>query len=225
MDMVASARQRASRSPGRLRRESSILAAARLELTEKGYEGVTMEALALRAGVVKKTLYNLYGSKDALLIAAISEVIAAYRGPAGGAERGIPAMIASRVAASRQIAATPEYADAMARALGQAGPGHPLVRVLLQDAVADCVLHLEAARADRELVPDVDIAEVAEQLISQVWGLILLWQKGLVPLCEFERRAVRGLLIPLLAVTRGARRRMLQELLQPAQIQQKEGRS
>ena len=49
-------------------------AAAREELTEKGYDGVTMEALAERAGVVKKTLYNLYGSKDDLLMAASAEI-------------------------------------------------------------------------------------------------------------------------------------------------------
>jgi AcrR family transcriptional regulator len=162
--------------------------------------------------VVKKTLYNLYGSKDGLLIAAISEVIQGYRATPD-AERGIGSLIASRAAAARQIAATPEYADAMARALSQSEPGHPLVKVLLQDAVAECALHLQSARARGELVPEADTDELAEQLISQVWGLILLWQKGLVSLAEFENRSIRGLLTTLLAVARGPRRRMLDDLL------------
>jgi AcrR family transcriptional regulator len=214
--------RRSPRSERQEQRAVSILAAARQELTEKGYHGVTMEALAQRAGVVKKTLYNLYGSKDDLLIAAISEVIQSYRGPRAGAERGIPAMIASRVSASRQIVATPEYADAMARALGQVEPEHPLVRILLQDAMAEYVLHLEAARASHELVPDTDVAELAEQLISQVWGLILLWQKRLVPLSAFETRSVRALVIALLTVTQGPRRRMLQDLLHQTTTQQRD---
>jgi len=213
MNAFALRERRPQPSNRQVQRAVSILAAARDELTEKGYDGVTMEALAQRAGVVKKTLYNLYGSKDALLIAAISEVIQGYRTRGQDAESGIPAIIASRIAASRQIVATPEYAEAMTRALAQAEAGHALVRILLQDAITDHTLHLEAARANGELVPAVDVAELAEQLISQVWGLILLWQKGLVPLSEFETRSVRGLVVHLLAVTRDPRRRQLEELL------------
>ena len=222
VNAIALEQRRSPRSERQLQREDDILAAARQELTEKGYHGVTMETLAQRAGVVKKTLYNLYGSKDDLLIAAISEVIQGYRGPAPGAARGIAAMIASRVAASRQIVATPEYADAMARALGQAEPDHPLVRILLRDAIGEYVLHLEAARADGELVPEVDVVELAEQLISQIWGLILLWQKGLVALAEFETRSVRALVLPLHMVTQGRRRRWLEDLLRQAKPSQPE---
>jgi AcrR family transcriptional regulator len=206
-----------------LHRQQGILAAAREELTEKGYDGVTMEALAERAGVVKKTLYNLYGSKDDLLMAAIAEIIDGYRGRAAIAERGIPAIIASRGAASRQIVATPEYAEAMTKALVQADPGHRLVRVLLGDSLASHVAHLEIARAHDELESHVDVPELAEQLLSQGWGLILLWMKGLVPLSEFESRSVRGLIVLLLAVTRGARREALQELLNQTTLPQRGG--
>jgi AcrR family transcriptional regulator len=191
----------------------TILEAAREALTEKGYDGVTMNALADKAGVVKKTLYNLYGSKDDLLLAAISEVIDSYRGEAVSAERGIPSIIASRVAAVRQIVATPEYAEAMTKALVQADAGHALVKVLLQDAVAGHITHLETARANGELEALVDIPELAEQLVSQGWGLILLWMKGLVSLDEFEAKSLCGLLLLLLAVTLGPRHRALNELL------------
>jgi AcrR family transcriptional regulator len=194
-------------------RETSILAAARKELAENGYDGVTMEALAARAGVAKKTLYNLHGGKDALLIAAISEIVHGYRALCADDAPGIPAMIASRRAASRQIVATPAYAEAMFRALAQAEPDHALVRILLRDAIADAVVHLEGARERGELLPDTNVAELAEQAVGQVWGLILLWQKGLVPLAEFETRSVRGLGVVLLTATRGQRRRMLNDLL------------
>jgi AcrR family transcriptional regulator len=211
--------QRASR---RERRALDILAAARQELTEKGYDGVTMDALAERAGVVKKTLYNRYGSKDRLLVAAISQIIQGYRGSAIE-ERGIPAIVASRNAAARQVVATPEYAEAMTRALMQAEPGHVLVQLLLEDAVAELVRHLRAARAKGELEPFIDIQELAEQVASHGWGLILLWIKGLVPLAEFETRSMRGLFVMLRAATRGSRRRLLGELLDRMPLPERRG--
>lgn len=222
---TALAENRAQRSERQQQREVNILAAAREALTEKGYDGVTMNALAEKAGVVKKTLYNLYGSKDDLLLAAISEVIDSYRGQGSGADSGIAAIIASRAAATRQIVATPEYAEAMTRALVQAEAGHALVRVLLKDAVAINISNLEAAAANGELEPHVDIAELAEQLASQGWGLILLWMKGLVPLDQFEDRSLRGLITLLLAVTRGPRRRALTELLTHPTSLQSRGKS
>ena len=93
---TALAGKRLPRSERQLEREESILSAAREALADKGYDGVTMNALAEKAGVVKKTLYNLYGSKDALLLAAVSEVISGYRGEAARAEPGIPAIVANR---------------------------------------------------------------------------------------------------------------------------------
>lgn len=222
---TATAEHRTQRSERQQQREVNILAAAREALTEKGYDGVTMNALAEKAGVVKKTLYNLYGSKDDLLLAAISEVIDGYRGDRLAVDRGIPAIIASRAAAARQIVATPEYAEAMTRALVQAEAGHALVGVLLEDAVASNLSHLQAAAANGELEPHVDVAELAEQLASQGWGLILLWMKGLVPLDQFEARSLRGLVTLLLAVTRGPRRRALTELLTHTTTLQSAGNS
>ena len=178
---TALAENRAQRSERQQQREVNILAAARQALTEKGYDGVTMNALAEKAGVVKKTLYNLYGSKDDLLLAAISEVIDSYRGQGSGADRGIAAIIASRAAATRQIVATPEYAEAMTRALVQAEAGHALVRVLLKDAVANNLSNLQVAAANGELEPHVDIAELAEQQridLELVKRLLPAWLAG-----------------------------------------------
>jgi AcrR family transcriptional regulator len=210
---TAFAARRLQRSERQLEREENILSAAREALAEKGYDGVTMNALADKAGVVKKTLYNLYGSKDALLLAAISEVINGYRGEAARAEAGIPAILANRAAANQRIIETPAYAEAMTKALVQAAPDHPLVRVLLRDSVAVLTAHLETAAASGEIRPGLDVPAVAEQLAAQGWGVILLWMKGLVPLADFETTSINGLLALLLGVTRGSRHRALAEML------------
>ena len=61
-----------------------------------------MEGLAGRAGVTRKTLYNQFGSKHELLLAAVAEVIESYRAVEGEAEPGIPALLESRRRAARR---------------------------------------------------------------------------------------------------------------------------
>jgi TetR/AcrR family transcriptional regulator, mexJK operon transcriptional repressor len=46
-----------------------IICAAREAFLEKGYDGVSMDEVASRAGVAKQTVYARYASKDALFLA------------------------------------------------------------------------------------------------------------------------------------------------------------
>ncbi|MFV0459117.1 MAG: TetR/AcrR family transcriptional regulator, partial [Actinomycetales bacterium] len=54
-------------------RRTAALEAARAELTESGYEGLTMARVALRAGSSKESLYTWFGSKQQLLAELIQE--------------------------------------------------------------------------------------------------------------------------------------------------------
>lgn len=213
---MTTARQRVPRRTAHSEQEASILALAREELTRSGYDGVTMQALADRAGVVKKTLYNRYGSKDGLLLTAVAEVLDSYRGQAARTEPGIPAIIAVRRGGNRQLVATPEYAEAMTRALMQAGADHPLVDLLLGQAMTSQVRHLEIAARQGELRPGIEPQLLAEQLTGHSWGLILLWVKGLLPLSRFEQQSLTGMLTQLMAVTRGPRHDALAAMLAAA---------
>ncbi|MFJ6696126.1 TetR/AcrR family transcriptional regulator [Streptomyces sp. NPDC091272] len=51
----------------------AILAAAIDLCTEKGYGGVTVEAIAARAGVSKKTIYRWWASKGAVMLEALGQ--------------------------------------------------------------------------------------------------------------------------------------------------------
>jgi AcrR family transcriptional regulator len=62
------------RRPGRprsARAERAIHDAALQLLVEQGYEGMSIEAVAARAGVGKATIYRRYAGKDALVAAAL----------------------------------------------------------------------------------------------------------------------------------------------------------
>ncbi|MBB5967572.1 TetR/AcrR family transcriptional regulator [Planomonospora venezuelensis] len=69
--------------------EQAILQAAREELLESGYAGLTMERVARRAGTNKNALYRRWPNRAALGVAAYRELLAAQPElPATGSLRG-----------------------------------------------------------------------------------------------------------------------------------------
>jgi TetR/AcrR family fatty acid metabolism transcriptional regulator len=50
------------------RRIADIVAAARAQIAESGYDGVSMQAIAVRAGVVEGTLYRFFKTKQELML-------------------------------------------------------------------------------------------------------------------------------------------------------------
>lgn len=74
MDEASAAEALASgHSRGKAKRQRAILDAARDIMAESGEAGLTMFALASRAGVSPATPYNLFGSKQAILQAVYEE--------------------------------------------------------------------------------------------------------------------------------------------------------
>lgn len=74
---------------GRPRRAGAIFTATLELLAANGYEGLTMEAVAARAGVNKTTLYRWWKSKDEVLAAALTDSdLLAFTVPDTGTLRG-----------------------------------------------------------------------------------------------------------------------------------------
>jgi AcrR family transcriptional regulator len=68
----------------------------REQISAVGYEALNIRDLAAASGVALKTLYNLYGSKDELLLAAVADLLSDVQNlePVAGAEPGIPRLLA-----------------------------------------------------------------------------------------------------------------------------------
>ena len=209
MHSVTTAPRRIYHSDKQAQRDANILEVTRKALAERGYDGVTMNALAAEAGVTKRTLYNLYGDKDRLLHAAVGEVIARYRSSEGNIEPGIPAIIESRRTAVAEVIATPAYSDAMTRALVQTPADHPLTQALLRDSIEYTAGHLTAAQQQGELQSTLTIDRIAQQIVSQGWGMVVLRMKGLLANVEFQTASLEGLLLLCIGVTCGHRREAL----------------
>jgi AcrR family transcriptional regulator len=186
-------------SPRQEERQRRILQVARREISAIGYDAITMQHLAQASEVSVKTLYNLYGSKDELLIAAVDGLLqdleqATQRQDVAS---GVPYLLAFYAALSDQVVNTPHYAEVMAKALFQADSEHRLTRILLGDSIRRVTEQLEIASDKGELVPQVDITALARVFSAHQWGIILVWSKGLLPLEEFRSQSVHSRLMTL----------------------------
>lgn len=84
-------RKQTNERAGRPRRRATDLAIldAALELVaERGYDGLTMEGIAARAGVAKTTVYRRWSSRDEVLEAASEQFVTAIGVPDTGTIRG-----------------------------------------------------------------------------------------------------------------------------------------
>ena len=203
-------------SARQIQRQSDILASARQMLSDVGYSGMTMRGLADKAGVAPATLYNLYGGKDELIIAAVEDLLNEL-GARAAAEReseGIDAILATARVTGRQIQETPKYAEAMARALFKVESDDPLVDVLFARGHPYFASQLTIAQDKGEILAEVDPDLLALHLTAQGWSVIMSWMMGMLPLENLVIERQRNQIMTLLAVTRGAAKRRLEHKLE-----------
>jgi AcrR family transcriptional regulator len=67
--------RRMGRRPGPTRTREQILAAARASFAKRGYEGTSLRAVAISAGVDPALVRRFFGSKEQLLVAAMRDAL------------------------------------------------------------------------------------------------------------------------------------------------------
>ncbi|MBT4159846.1 MAG: TetR/AcrR family transcriptional regulator [Gammaproteobacteria bacterium] len=185
-------------SARQLERRRTILAATREILNDSGYDGLTIRGLAKQAGVAPATLYNLYGGKDDLLIAALDDLMNDMAVQTRKAEPGIATIIESSSLGSQQVQRTPNYARAMTQALLKPGGDERLVDSLYARNLPLIREHLVIAIDRKEILENTDVELFARHIVGQQWGAILLWVMGLLTPDQFPAEANR-ILLTLLA--------------------------
>jgi AcrR family transcriptional regulator len=198
-------------SPRQEERQRRILAAVRREITNLGYDALTMAQLACASEVSTKTLYNLYGSKDELLLAAVADLLGNLEQQplVLAAEPGLPSLLAFTEAVCDQVVAMPRYAEVMARSLFRADRDHRLVDVLLRNTQRVTLQALQAAQESDQLAGNPNLPVLANLLAAHQWGMVLLWSKNLIPLAEFKIQALQSQLMSLIPVCKGSQQQAL----------------
>jgi AcrR family transcriptional regulator len=159
--------------PGRPRStqaDEAILDAAIDVFVDLGYEGLTMEAVAERAGVAKSTVYRRYPSKPDLLTAALR---------CGAGEKPDPPDTGSLLGDLRQVADNvrgmlrESTVGRMLPATLAAAARHPEFARVLRQFVADrrrsAIRAVRAAVARGEVPADVDADLLVDLVIAPVF--------------------------------------------------------
>ena len=185
-------------------RRARIGKVARQLVVERGYEGLTMRELAQKARVAVPTLYNLFGSKDAILVAELeaSARVIASQLPTGGDSffaRGLAAFEAGM----RMVEDQPDfYRECMHMFLTSTETAD--MRHRIEDGyIAIMASNLTAARAAGQLadwaVPEI----VARHMFALYISILIAWGLGEVDLPTFRIAALSGVCHLLAGVARG----------------------
>ncbi len=188
-----------ARELGKTQRRDDILRAARSLMQEAGDLGFSMRTLAERAGVSIATPYNLFGSKQAILLAVLNDDLREYEAALAGLEAdAIDVLFQSQTLVSTLVRREPEFYRNVIYAVSRDGPefrhmvGGPryvLWKRLLGQATGAGLLR-----------GDVDPDAFAIATSQLVLANVLEWAQGALTLEEMEARNTYGLALTLLAV-------------------------
>ena len=185
-------------------RRERILRAAKRLVADRGYAGLTMRDLASAARVSVPTLYNLFGSKDAILVAelrAIAVRIAAAMPPIG--ESFFARGMASFDAGMRIVEDNPEFFRASIQ-MFMTSPATDAMRRRTEDGfIAIMQANLAAAKAAGQLADWAEPALVARHMFAQYMAAFLAWGMGELDFPTFRAAALSGTCHLLAGVARG----------------------
>lgn len=187
-------------------RRGRIIAAARQLIAEVGYDGLNMRALADAAHVSVPTLYNLFGSKHAILAAEMQE---AFRNVAGALElkkRGDAIERAATIlqAGIKNLLSMPGYYRELVHMMLTSRETDELRRTIEDQYVALMAGNLRAGQADGELADWFDPDILARQMFFTFMMVVLGWARGEIDDDGLQLIAPYGQCMLLLGVARGA---------------------
>jgi AcrR family transcriptional regulator len=166
------------RAPGRPRSpevHGAILDAAIALIREVGYDAVTMDGIAVRAGVGKAALYRRWTSKEALVVEALGRLVATMPVPDTGTLADDVRLI---MRAHLHMYADPASGLLLSGIVAAMARSKPIARAVRRGFVATRhdALRTALARgvARRELRDDVDLDLVVEMLNAPLFYRYLL---------------------------------------------------
>lgn len=202
-------------SPAMFARRRRILHEARSLMIEAGVEGMAMRELASRSGVSSRTLYNAFGSKEALIAAAVRQYYDKFL-RALSDDRDVYAfdwVLSGIIATNLRNQQIRDYLSVL---VGQyfATSADEAIRVELRRIAAGFMLPwLEVAEARRQLRRGTDIAQSVSHIASLQYAMNQEWLAGYIPDDLLVPTVLRGVLTYLAGFVRGSALQPIEALL------------
>jgi TetR/AcrR family transcriptional regulator, cholesterol catabolism regulator len=203
-------------SPRQQDRKLRILRTAASQLEKHGLASLTMQSIAETSDVSTKTLYNLFGSRNSLLLEAASEGLVDLEQSdfVLNAEPGIPRLLAFTIGSMRQFKLMPDYARAVITILirEEFDSENAYVRMGVVQRFAQAALSTAAEQG--ELRAGLDLHKAAYHIAANQWGAVLLWQKRLLTLDQLEAHVELSHHLTLAPMCMGTRKQLLEAKLE-----------
>jgi AcrR family transcriptional regulator len=184
---VTDSTQTAVAPRGRPRRASArkaIVDATLALLAERGFQAATMEAIALRAGVGRNTIYRRWSSKEELIVEALEELIADL--DIREREEDVYSLLLHWVRDFARIFGDPLYGRILPVVLGELQQNPAFAEVYAEQVVRPryeaLVGVLRRAVERGELRRDADVEQIADLLAAPPFVRVL--PVGLPPVTE-----------------------------------------
>ncbi|MFI5695564.1 TetR/AcrR family transcriptional regulator [Kribbella sp. NPDC051586] len=160
--------------------EARVLDAAMTEMRANGYDGLSVDRVAERAGVAKTTLYRRWSSKAELVMAMISELTSGVRfDPSGEPRRDLTEFVAG-IAAALDAIPTTLVADLVAAAAREPRVGEG-VRALWAERHAVVAAAITRAQADGLMPAHADPRVIVDQLVGALYYRLLITGEPIDP--------------------------------------------
>jgi len=176
----------------------------------------TMRDLAKKSGVATGTLYNLYGSQDALIADAVADIF--ERRVVGltsmPAEQSLVSEITSRQqAAFHEIMREPLFAKKMVELYFSSEPGSRVREMLHAIPTESTIGQLERIRALGDLHRWVDIERLANHMTRANYAAVSSWAAEELTNEEFNDEILYVTYVNLLGALKGATYEQVREAL------------
>lgn len=200
-------------TPRQIARREAILDTVRSQLNEGGFDVLSMRNIAAAAGVSPSTLYEIYDSKESLILVAIGSSISNLSLEEERYNHGLDRFLHRLDSVASFFTDHPETGEAMTKLLFQNSGDSMAREVFMVNAVSARKTSLEEMLEQKEIAKDTDIDFYARTLVSATWGTVLFWLKDMLPLDQFRDELVRASMAIILPIATRKSKPRIQEVL------------
>lgn len=200
-------------TPRQIARRNAIIQTVKTQLESEGFDALSMRKIAAIAGVSPSTLYEIYGSKESLILYAVGGSISDLTQEEEKYEPGLDRFLHRLDSVASFFMDNPETGEAMTKLLFQNSGDSPAKEIFMINAVAARKTSLEEMLAEKEISSDTAIDFYARTLISVTWGTVLFWLKGMLPLEDLRDELVRASMAVVLPIATRKSKSRVQEVL------------
>lgn len=187
-------------TPRQQARRGLILECVRSQLEKNGYEGVSMRKVAELANVSPSTLYEIYNSKEHLILYALEEDLHDLVVEEEQYEPGLERFIHRLESIARYFERDVETGLSIIELFSRASANSPANEILLINALEARKSSVLEMLEQKQLKQHVDVGFYSRALVSVTWGTAILFAREVITISDIRNELIRSSLSLLLPV-------------------------